>query len=131
MHPTDHTELQCSSLADLRATCERGSTAENGGEPFESKFATWAYQMAPAVSNPPRRILFLDAYDSFSNNIVALIEQNTNAKVTKLFIDDARFLSGNSVVDPKFVKYAQEFDAVVAGPGPGWAGCDKDVGLNW
>ena len=85
--------------------------------------------MAPAVSNPPRRILFLDAYDSFSNNIVALIEQNTDAKVTKLFIDDARFLSGNSVVDPKFVKYAQEFDAVVAGPGPGWAGCDKDVGL--
>jgi para-aminobenzoate synthetase len=85
--------------------------------------------MAPIVSNPSRRILFLDAYDSFSNNIVALIEQNTDAKVTKVFIDDAQFLSGNSVVDPTFVKYAQEFDAVVAGPGPGWAGCDKDVGL--
>jgi para-aminobenzoate synthetase len=86
--------------------------------------------MAPAaVSNPSRRILFLDAYDSFSNNIVALIEQNTDAKVTKLFIDDAQFLSGNSLVDPTFVKYAQEFDAVVAGPGPGWAGCNKDVGL--
>ncbi|KAH6642367.1 ADC synthase [Boeremia exigua] len=85
--------------------------------------------MAQAFVNTPRRILFLDAYDSFSNNIVALIEQNTDAKVTKVFIDDDRFSTSRLSVDPTFAEYAQDFDAVIAGPGPGWAGCDKDVGL--
>ncbi|KAJ4989031.1 aminodeoxychorismate synthase [Stagonosporopsis vannaccii] len=85
--------------------------------------------MAPALSHQSRRILFLDAYDSFSNNIVALIEQNTDAKVTKVFIDDDRFATGKPLAHPTFAEYAQDFDAVVAGPGPGWAGCDKDVGL--
>ncbi|KAJ4316847.1 para-aminobenzoate synthase, (PABA) [Neodidymelliopsis sp. IMI 364377] len=83
--------------------------------------------MAPALLTPPRRILFLDAYDSFSNNIVALIEQNTDAKVTKVFIDEARFSSKS--VSPSFADFVQDFDAVVAGPGPGWAKCEKDVGL--
>lgn len=85
--------------------------------------------MAPALLHPPRRILFLDAYDSFSNNIVALIEQNTDAKVTKVFIDDDRFATSKSLVHPTFAEYAKDFDAVVAGPGPGWAGCENDVGL--
>ncbi|KAF1364141.1 para-aminobenzoate synthase component 1 [Lizonia empirigonia] len=87
--------------------------------------------MAPAFSSPPRRILFLDAYDSFSNNIVALIEQNTDARVTKIFIDEPRFSASKSLASkkPTFAEYAQKFDAVIAGPGPGWAGCDKDVGL--
>lgn len=85
--------------------------------------------MAPAFHTPPRRILFLDAYDSFSNNIVALIEQNTDAKVTKVFIDDAHFSHSKSLEKPAFADYAQDFDAVVAGPGPGWAKCEQDVGL--
>lgn len=85
--------------------------------------------MSPAFVHAPRRILFLDAYDSFSNNIVALIEQNTDAIVTKIFIDDSRFSNSKSLVKPTFAQYAQDFDAVVAGPGPGWAVCDKDVGL--
>lgn len=85
--------------------------------------------MAAAPLKQPRRILFLDAYDSFSNNIVALIEQNTDAKVTKVFIDDDRFATSESPAHPTFAEYAQDFDAAVAGPGPGWAGCDKDVGL--
>lgn len=74
---------------------------------------------------PERRVLFLDAYDSFSNNIVALIENNTDAVVTKVYIDDKRWSTAGS----SFAEYVQNFDAVVAGPGPGWAGCDKDVGL--
>ncbi|KAF2627029.1 para-aminobenzoate synthase component 1 [Macroventuria anomochaeta] len=85
--------------------------------------------MSPTFLNSPRRILFLDAYDSFSNNIVALIEQNTDAKVTKASIDDTRFSNSKSLVNLTFAEYAQDFDAVVAGPGPGWAGCDKDVGV--
>jgi para-aminobenzoate synthetase len=76
------------------------------------------------------KILFLDAYDSFSNNIVSLIETNVDADVFKLFIDDASFAGGK---DPKkaggFREYLSDFDAVVAGPGPGWAKCDKDIGL--
>jgi para-aminobenzoate synthetase len=87
--------------------------------------------MAPAVLTHRRRILFLDAYDSFSNNIVALVEQNVDADVVKVFIDepfpgDEKSASADSV---SFSKYAKDFDAVVAGPGPGWAKCDKDVGL--
>ncbi|KAF9701994.1 hypothetical protein EKO04_000397 [Ascochyta lentis] len=87
--------------------------------------------MASAFSNPPRRILFLDAYDSFSNNIVALIEQNTDAKVTKIYIDETRFSTSKSLDHNNltFAQYVQDFDAVVAGPGPGWAKCGKDVGL--
>jgi para-aminobenzoate synthetase len=72
----------------------------------------------------------LDAYDSFSNNIVALVEQNVDAKVTKVFIDDPSFLGGeNGQGTVAFREYLKEFDAVIAGPGPGWAKCNSDVGL--
>jgi para-aminobenzoate synthetase len=76
--------------------------------------------MAPAILTQRSKILFLDAYDSFSNNIVALVEQNVDADVVKIFIDDP-------ILD--FTDYLKHFDAVIAGPGPGWAKCDKDVGL--
>jgi para-aminobenzoate synthetase len=87
--------------------------------------------MAPAILTQRRRILFLDAYDSFSNNIVALIEQNVDAEVVKVYIDEP-FLGdekGNGANSVAFSDYVRDFDAVVAGPGPGWAKCDKDVGL--
>lgn len=78
--------------------------------------------MAPAILTQRPRILFLDAYDSFSNNIVALVEQNVDADVVKVFID-------NPVLETDGKEYLKGFDAVVAGPGPGWAKCDKDVGF--
>lgn len=81
--------------------------------------------MSPAILTPSPRILFLDAYDSFSNNVVALVEQNVDVEVTKVFIDEPSFVG-----DPElFRTYLKDFDAVIAGPGPGWAKCDKDVGL--
>jgi para-aminobenzoate synthetase len=87
-------------------------------------------EMAPAVLTQRPKILFLDAYDSFSNNIVSLIETNVDADVVKLFIDDPSIAGGK---DPRaagaFREYLNDFDAVVAGPGPGWAKCDKDVGF--
>jgi para-aminobenzoate synthetase len=86
--------------------------------------------MAPAVLTQRHKILFLDAYDSFSNNIVALVEQNIDADVVKIYIDDPSFTSGDSTNDPvAFREYLKDFDAVIAGPGPGWAKCEADVGL--
>jgi para-aminobenzoate synthetase len=75
--------------------------------------------MAPAILTQRRRILFLDAYDSFSNNIVALIEQNVDAEVVKVYIDEP-FLGdekGNGANSVAFSDYVRDFDAVVAPAG--------------
>lgn len=86
--------------------------------------------MAPAILTQQPRILFLDAYDSFSNNIVALVEQNIDVEVIKIFIDDAILTKNQASGDPvALTQYLKSFHAVIAGPGPGWAKCDKDVGL--
>lgn len=86
--------------------------------------------MAPAILTQRPKILFLDAYDSFSNNIVALVEQNVDADVVKTFIDDPAFWNGSTATgNPAFRDYLKHFDAVIAGPGPGWAKHDDDVGL--
>jgi len=66
------------------------------------------------------RILFIDAYDSFSNNIISLLETDLHVGVTVIKID--------ATIDdfPAFVK---SFSAVVAGPGPGHPAKSADVGL--
>ena len=70
------------------------------------------------------RILFLDAYDSFASNIVALLISSTGADVEVIKIDDVRF------GDPDiFQAFVQQFDAVVAGPGPGTPENPADIGL--
>ncbi|MCJ1431977.1 para-aminobenzoate synthase, (PABA) [Xylographa pallens] len=66
------------------------------------------------------RVLFLDAYDSFSNNIIALLEAQCNVLVTKVYID---------AVIPDFDEFLTAFAAIVCGPGPGHPTCLKDVGL--
>ncbi|KAF2855045.1 ADC synthase [Plenodomus tracheiphilus IPT5] len=86
--------------------------------------------MAPAILTQRPRILFLDAYDSFSNNIVALVEQNVEVDVIKIFIDDPVLTKVRASNDQAaFIECLKGFDAVIAGPGPGWAKCDDDVGL--
>jgi para-aminobenzoate synthetase len=66
--------------------------------------------MAPAILTQQPRILFLDAYDSFSNNIVALIEQNVDADVVKIFIDDPSFAGGESAKKAiAFREYLKDF----------------------
>ncbi|KAK8212658.1 ADC synthase [Phyllosticta capitalensis] len=72
------------------------------------------------------RILFLDAYDSFANNIVALLRQAIGADVTTIHIDDPRFLGQEP---SKFSDFLSGYDAVVAGPGPGTVTNSGDVGL--
>ncbi|KAF2206999.1 hypothetical protein CERZMDRAFT_63112 [Cercospora zeae-maydis SCOH1-5] len=71
------------------------------------------------------RILFVDAYDSFSNSIVALLQAELPVTVESIKIDDARFVLN----DKAFFDYLDGFDAVVAGPGPGHPANAKDIGL--
>ncbi|CAE7196436.1 hypothetical protein CFE70_007799 [Pyrenophora teres f. teres 0-1] len=86
--------------------------------------------MAPAVLTQRPKILFLDAYDSFSNNIVALVEQNVDAEVVKVFIDDPNLIKATTPGShAAFTDFLKSYDGVIAGPGPGWAKCDEDVGL--
>lgn len=65
------------------------------------------------------RILFIDAYDSFSNNVISLLETSLDAEVTVIKID-------TPIRD--FLAYVQQFSAVVAGPGPGDPRNVADVG---
>lgn len=57
-----------------------------------------------------RHILYIDAFDSFSNNIVGLLEQNLDARVTVVRIDDDEIAENLDVI-------LKAFDAVVVGPG--------------
>lgn len=66
------------------------------------------------------RILFIDAYDSFSNNIISLIELNLNVSVTVIKIDEP-------IED--FATFLRSFQGVIAGPGPGHPKNPTDVGL--
>ena len=68
----------------------------------------------------PQRILFIDAYDSFTNNIVSLLETRLHVEVTVIRIDDP-------IKD--FASFIQPFAAIVAGPGPGDPRNPTDVGL--
>ncbi|KAI5210718.1 para-aminobenzoate synthase [Aureobasidium subglaciale] len=71
-------------------------------------------------------LLFLDAYDSFSNNIINLLQQDLNATVEVIKIDDKRFSTGDNAC---FHAFLRRFDAVVAGPGPGDPRNLNDLGL--
>ena len=66
------------------------------------------------------QILFIDAYDSFTNNIVSLLETELSVKVVLIKIDEP--LSD-------FSSFVTQFAAVVAGPGPGHPANSSDVGL--
>ena len=66
------------------------------------------------------RVLFVDAYDSFSNNIISLLETDLNIEIAVIKIDaQIENLSA----------YLKAFVAVVAGPGPGDPRTPDDVGL--
>ena len=66
------------------------------------------------------RILFVDAYDSFSNNIIALLEAECGAKMTRVFVDASI---------PDLEDFVSPFSAIVCGPGPGHPSRLQDVGL--
>lgn len=66
------------------------------------------------------RILFIDAYDSFSNNIIALLHTYCGVYVTRIYID---------ATIQKLEIFLTPFAAIVCGPGPGHPACSQDVGL--
>ncbi|KAK6529553.1 Protein phosphatase PP2A regulatory subunit B [Arthrobotrys megalospora] len=70
---------------------------------------------------PVRRILLVDAYDSFSNNLAALIRLITHAEVHTIKID--------TYTNREFRAFLKSFDAIVIGPGPGTPTNDEDVGI--
>lgn len=79
-----------------------------------------------------RRILFLDAYDSFTNNIVSLLKDalGANVKVHVLHMD-LRTLDADPAppwTPQQLLARLPAFDAVVCGPGPGSPLRDADVG---
>lgn len=80
----------------------------------------------------PRRILFLDAYDSFTNNIVSLLKDALGNDVQVHVIHmDLRTLHSDPTPDwttEQFYERLPAFDAVVCGPGPGSPLCAEDVG---
>ena len=68
------------------------------------------------------RILFIDCFDSFTNNIIGLLEEQINAVVTMVHIDD-------KAVDSNLEDILTQFDGVVIGPGPGHPSNPKDIGF--
>ncbi len=69
-------------------------------------------------------ILFIDAYDSFSNNIISLLSTTLHASIRTIHIDNPA-LSSPSALHAELKHYA----AVVCGPGPGHPENEEDVGL--
>jgi para-aminobenzoate synthetase len=69
-------------------------------------------------------ILFIDAYDSFANNIVSLLETTLSVTVRTVQIDNPILQS-----DDLFHVELQNYVAVVCGPGPGNPENKTDVGI--
>jgi len=79
------------------------------------------------ISRP--RILFLDAYDSFSNNITALLTTLLDVDVFILPIDSGSFDTTCPDFKAAWRKELSHYAAVVCGPGPGSPTNGRDVGL--
>lgn len=80
------------------------------------------YQTAEMTTPDRPRILFLDAYDSFTNNITSLLTVLLDVDVYVLPIDAP-------LSSAEFQAEAARYDALVCGPGPGRPDAEKDVGL--
>lgn len=74
---------------------------------------------------PQGSVLFIDAYDSFAENIAALLQQQLLVQVTLIRIDCDVLKQFNQSQEEFF----SNFDAIVLGPGPGNPYNDADVGL--
>ncbi|KAJ5341740.1 hypothetical protein N7541_010864 [Penicillium brevicompactum] len=69
-----------------------------------------------------KSILYIDAYDSFSYNVVAMLEETLGVKVTVITID-------SPWPDSNMNEFLQHFEAIVLGPGPGDPNISSDVGI--
>lgn len=69
-----------------------------------------------------KSILYVDAYDSFSYNVVAMLEETLAVKVTVITID-------SEWPDSNMSEFLQHYEAIVLGPGPGDPNIPTDVGI--
>ncbi|QDS76795.1 hypothetical protein FKW77_002332 [Venturia effusa] len=70
------------------------------------------------------QILYVDAYDSFSNNITSLLKTSIDAEVQCVKIDDFDLFESDD--ENSLGSFLNNFDAVVIGPGPGHPAQEKD-----
>lgn len=75
------------------------------------------------------RILFLDAYDSFSNNITSLLSTLLDVDVFVLPIDSPLLDPTSDDFHERLRRELSHYVTVVCGPGPGSPDNDADVGL--
>jgi para-aminobenzoate synthetase len=73
-------------------------------------------------NNSLKSILYVDAYDSFSYNVVAMLEETLGVQVTVMTID-SDWPEGN------MIEFLTHYEAIVLGPGPGNPNLPKDVGI--
>ncbi|KAJ5358510.1 uncharacterized protein N7496_010923 [Penicillium cataractarum] len=69
-----------------------------------------------------KSILYVDAYDSFSYNVVAMLEETLGVQVTVMTID-------SDWPDGNMNEFLTHYEAIVLGPGPGDPNLPKDVGI--
>lgn len=81
-------------------------------------------KVATPMTNP--QILYVDAYDSFSNNIINLLRTSIDANIHCVKIDDFDFCKSED--QNSLGHYLSNFDAVVVGPGPGHPTRKQDIG---
>ncbi|KAK4213328.1 Aminodeoxychorismate synthase [Rhypophila decipiens] len=81
------------------------------------------------VQGRRHKILFLDAYDSFSNNITSLLATLLDVDVFVLPIDSPLLDPASPDFHERLRKELSHYVAVVCGPGPGSPDCEADVGL--
>lgn len=74
------------------------------------------------IRHTSKGILYIDAYDSFSYNVVAMLEETLGVEVTVMTID-SKWPDGN------MTDFLRRYEAIVLGPGPGNPNVDDDVGI--
>lgn len=75
-----------------------------------------------SASQANRQILYIDAYDSFAYNVVAMLEETLGVDVTVMTID-CQWPNNDMAA------LLEQYDAVVLGPGPGNPTIATDVGI--
>lgn len=90
--------------------------------PVESRFDLNQLPSPQGGASQQKNILYIDAYDSFSNNVVAMLEETLDVRVTVMTID-SEWPHGN------MEEFLRHYEAVVLGPGPGNPEVPADVGI--
>ena len=100
-----------------------------GEDPSGKKFFFELPKLCGRGKMARQRILFLDAHDSFSNNITALLSSLLDVDVFLLTIDSPLLDVNSPGFKESLRRELSHYAAVVCGPGPGSPTNAQDVGL--